>query len=240
MAAALAVAGLCAGCAVQTGPRTLDFTLDKAALLGTELSTFKLQDGSAASLRVYTSQRGQEFSIKLEKYLKVIELGNAERMRVLRVELIEDRTVIVLSRGERTCLKAMVLSIKDREVLNWTVTYAECHTEPELQVEGDRMYLVYPGVRFAYRGESLTKELLPIARPTLAAPPGTVNPAASVPPKPVPNTAAVAPAPTPAAARPQPRPAARPPAPAVAPTAVAAKPADSTPQSQKPVRIILD
>lgn len=228
---------LVAACSMQTGPNSVGFSLDKASLLGSELSTFKLPDGSSGSLRVYSTQRGQEFSIKLEKYLKVIELGVAERMKVLRVEQIEDRTVLVLSRTEPTCTTALVLSLKEREVLNWTVTHPECHTDPEVQVEGVRLYLVYPYVRFAYQGGNLTKEVLPVQRPALlVTPPSGSRPAAGAHAKPA--------TPSLGSASSERLPAKQPTRPHLrttpAPAAAGNKPQEASQQSQKPIRIILD
>lgn len=250
IAVAIALIGqFIAGCTVQQGPRngTYEVGLDKAGLLGSQLATFKLQDGSAGTLRVYTpDSRGPQFSIKLEKFLKVIELGTSERMRFDRAEQLGDRTVVAITRYDRDCLRTTLLSIKGSEALNWTVNYQDCRSEPELSVDGDKLYVSYGRARFVYRAGSLSKELTPLAQPSVAAQPSSAK-ADSGLPAPAPKLgvnagvvsadvkAPTAKAQVKPAARPSPARAGVPPAP---PTGT--KPLDFHAQEQKPVRIILD
>lgn len=157
------------GCAVRTNANgAYQFGLDDAALLGTSVGTFKMQDGSTATLRVLaTNPLSPQYSIKLEKFLKVIPLGTAQRMRLDDAQQVGDRTVAVITRYESSCVRTQLLSIKGSEVLAWTVNYQDCRSEPSVRVDGDRLYLLYGQSQFIYRDAKLTRETLPVgALPT--------------------------------------------------------------------------
>ena len=64
------------GCAVsQDAKNGTRFALDTAALLGTELAQFTLIDNSKGTFR----KLGDAYSLKLERFHKVIALGNARQ-----------------------------------------------------------------------------------------------------------------------------------------------------------------
>ena len=99
------------GCAVQqTGPRgKMSIGLDNAALLGTDHAKFKLGDDSEGTLR---SLNGV-YSLKLERFFRVISLGKRKDVQLERAVQIGDRTVLVLNQlDERNCIKTAVLAIR--------------------------------------------------------------------------------------------------------------------------------
>lgn len=237
-----ALAILVAGCAVQKTHRGYEIGIDKAALMGSELAAFKLRDGSSGTLRSYArDQRSPEFSVKLEKYQKVIELGTAERMRFERADAVGDRTLVVITRYERDCVRTSLLALKDSEVLAWTLNHQDCRSEPVPSVEGDRLYLSYGPVRFVYQAGNVTKQSAPLPQPSAASRPASVDPRLPVPAPKLGANAGVLSADTPTPRSPATRPTKverRPPA-SPAPAA-STRPLDFPQEQQKPVRIILD
>lgn len=237
--ALMVIGSLLSGCAIQN-ERGFNPDIDQAALIGRDIASFRLQDGSSATLRALGRQAGgSQYSIKLEKNLKVVDLGVAESMRFVRAEQIDNRTVAVLTRLDRDCTKTLLITIKDADVVYWTVRYGDCRKEPELRVDGDKLYLSYPGVRFVYRAGEVTKELTTTATAgASAAPPSSVKSEPVLPP-PAPKLGSNAGVVVSDVAAPVARPAARAPS-APAATLPAQKTLDFSTKEKKPVRIILD
>ena len=232
--ALLVIGSLLSGCAIQN-ERGFNLDIDQAALFGRDIASFRLQDGSSATVRAQGRQGGgSQYSIKLEKHLKVVNLGVAESMRFVRAEQIDNRTVAVLTRLERDCTKTLLITIKDADVAYWTVKYGDCRKVPELSVDGDKFYLSYPGVRFVYRAGEVTKELATTVTAGAAAAPTSSVKSEPVQPPPAPKLGSNAGVVTDDGAAPAARPAAR------APSAPAPKPLDFPAKEKKPVRIILD
>ena len=144
------------GCAVQqTGPRgKMSIGLDNAALLGTDHAKFKLGDDSEGTLR---SLNGV-YSLKLERFFRVISLGKRKDVQLERAVQIGDRTVLVLNQlDERNCIKTAVLAIRGSEVLNWEVQPSNCRTLPTVGVMDGRLVLLYADHAFVYDNSKLTK-----------------------------------------------------------------------------------
>ena len=156
------------GCAVQqTGPRgKMSIGLDNAALLGTDHAKFKLGDDSEGTLR---SLNGV-YSLKLERFFRVISLGKRKDVQLERAVQIGDRTVLVLNQlDERNCIKTAVLAIRGSEVLNWEVQPSNCRTLPTVGVMDGRLVLLYADHAFVYDNSKLTKVKLPPQPPAPSA-----------------------------------------------------------------------
>ena len=156
------------GCAVQqTGPRgKMSIGLDNAALLGTDHAKFKLGDDSEGTLR---SLNGV-YSLKLERFFRVISLGKRKDVQLERAVQIGDRTVLVLNQlDERNCIKTAVLAIRGSEVLNWEVQPSNCRTLPTVGVMDGRLVLLYADHAFVYDNSKLTKVKLPPQPPVPSA-----------------------------------------------------------------------
>ena len=156
------------GCAVQqTGPRgKMSIGLDNAALLGTDHAKFKLGDDSEGTLR---SLNGV-YSLKLERFFRVISLGKRKDVQLERAVQIGDRTVLVLNQlDERNCIKTAVLAIRGSEVLNWEVQPSNCRTLPTVGVMDGRLVLLYADHAFVYDSSKLTKVKLPPQPPVPSA-----------------------------------------------------------------------
>lgn len=142
---------LLAGCAVQNGAGgKIKVGLDGAELFGNEVSKFPLSDGGEGSLRVL----GGRYSIKLQKYFKIIPIENAVTARVVRVDRVGGRTLVVLSKSERNCnYRTQILSIQGSEVLSWNI--GECSAEPDINVAADNATFDFVQkrrtVRYLYR-----------------------------------------------------------------------------------------
>ena len=144
------------GCAVQqTGPRgKMSIGLDNAALLGTDHAKFKLGDDSEGTLRSFNGV----YSLKLERFFRVISLGKRKDVQLERAVQLGDRTVLVLNQlDERNCIKTAVLAIRGSEVLNWEVQPSNCRTLPTVGVMDGRLVLLYADHAFVYDNSKLTK-----------------------------------------------------------------------------------
>lgn len=263
-ASLLCCAALVAGCAVQTDRRgQLQFQVDNAELFGQVVQTFALPDGSEAKLRVLSGQ----YSIKLQKYLRVIPLENATDVKVRSATLIDGRTVIVIDKAERNCgFKMHLVSVKGSEVLAWD--FGDCQTAPNvnLYADGATFDFAYPNrtIRYTYQNARLVRN--DYAGPPPGAPAASAGPIAAGAPRHVPGlpsapngerpgggTASNGNAPTaraPGASRTTPVASGAAAAPPRRTTAAAPPPRSVTPapsttmnfpsQEQKPVRIVLD
>ena len=266
-AALLSCAALVGGCAVQTDRRgQLQFQVDNAELFGQTVQTFTLPDGSEARLRVLNGQ----YSIKLQKYMRVIPLENATDVKVRSTAVIDGRGVIVIDKAERNCgFKMHLISVKGSEVLAWD--FGDCQTAPtvNLYADGATFDFAYPNrtIRYTYQNARLVRNDYNGAPP--GPPAASAGPVASGAPRHVPglpsapngerpggpatSAAAASGATAPASARPTaaPRTASAAPAaparrnPPAPTTSRTPTPAPSTAmnfpaQEQKPVRIVLD
>lgn len=261
----LCCATLIGGCAVQTDRRgQLQFQVDNAELFGQAVQTFALPDGSEAKLRVLSGQ----YSIKLQKYLRVIPLENATDVKVRSATLIDGRTVIVIDKAERNCgFKMHLISVKGSEVLAWD--FGDCQTAPNvnLYADGATFDFAYPNktIRYTYQNARLVRNDYAGAPP--GAPAASAGPIAAGAPRHVPGlpsapngerpaggTASSGNPPTSArtatAPRTTPASSGAPSAPTRRSTAATPAPRGATPapsttmnfpsQEQKPVRIVLD
>lgn len=134
----LLLAGLSA-CAVKTNSRgNYVFGVDTAALFGTEIGQFPLQDGGVGTLR----REGKNFSVKLSGNQRVVPLNNVESARIARTENIGPRTVVVIETQRRNCdYRYTVLAIEGSDVLSWDV--GNCRDRPVVLVQDDRSALTF-------------------------------------------------------------------------------------------------
>lgn len=170
---AFLVAAICAlaGCAVQSGSNgKVQIGIDNAELFGQEIGRFTLIDGSEGTLRTFNGQ----YSIKLAKYSKIVAIDRAVRARVVRVNTVADRTLVVLEKSERNCnYKTQVLSIRGAEVLTWDL--GDCNTRPAINANPDAVTFdfVQPHstARFTYHDMRIFRSDFPtaVAPPSAAA-----------------------------------------------------------------------
>lgn len=137
--AAIAVA-LLSGCAMTSNGRGgMLMSVDTAGIFGTEVGKFTLRDNSEGTLR--RASNG-EFSVKLDRYMRVVTLQNAISARVARVETIGQRTVVVIETQERNCpYKYEVLAIDGSDVLEWKI--GNCIDRPRVQKSADGQALAF-------------------------------------------------------------------------------------------------
>ncbi len=153
------------GCAVkQDANKRTVISLDHAAVLGTERARFQLQDGSEGSLR----SMSDDYSLKLEKFFKVIPLGKAQQMQLQPVYQINGRTVLVINMQNISgCVKTAVLSIQDSQVFHWLITPSDCKSVPALAANEQRLQLSYSGSRYVYEnGQLIEEKPVEVAVPT--------------------------------------------------------------------------
>ena len=137
-ASLLLLAGLSA-CAVKTNSRgNFVYGVDTAALFGTEIGQFPLQDGGTGTLR----REGKNFSVKLSGNQRVVPLNNVESARIARTENVGPRTVVVIETQRRNCdYRYTVLAIQGSDVLSWDV--GNCRDRPVVLVQDDRSALTF-------------------------------------------------------------------------------------------------
>ncbi|WP_294636396.1 hypothetical protein [uncultured Aquabacterium sp.] len=153
----LAATTLLTACAVQPDRQgRLQFQVDNAELFGQTVDAFRMPDGSEARLRVLNGQ----YSIKLQKYLRVIPLDKATTVKVQSVSLVNGRTLIVLDKAERNCnFKTHLISLQGAEVLAWD--FGDCNTVPVVNTYADAATFdfAYPNktIRFTYQDARLLR-----------------------------------------------------------------------------------
>ena len=246
--AALSAVAMLAACAVQELPGgRVSVGVDDAELLGHTEATFQLADGSQARLRLYNGQ----YSIKLEHYLKVIPIEQAQLARMVSGYKVAGRTLLILEKSSSNCpYQTQVISIHSSEALSWDV--GDCLSQPKIQVAPDQATFDFAQgdrtLRYIYKDNRLVKGDLfnPVyAGPTPVAPASAEPSNRYVPGLPLKadgvfaGTSTPTPAPTSAASATAvaAKPAAPRPAPAVAHRAAAPV---FAPQEQTAVRIVLD
>ncbi|EHK65374.1 hypothetical protein [Achromobacter arsenitoxydans] len=134
----LLMGGLSA-CAVKTNSRgNLVYSVDTAALFGTEIGQFPLQDGGQGTLR----REGKNFSVKLSGNQRVVPLNNVDSARVARTENVGSRTVVVIETQRRNCdYRYTVLAIEGSDVLSWDL--GNCRDRPVVLAQDDRSALTF-------------------------------------------------------------------------------------------------
>nr|WP_315229221.1 hypothetical protein [uncultured Limnohabitans sp.] len=148
------------GCAIQTTPRGyIDFKVDGAELFGSDVGSFKLEDGSEGRLRVLNG----EYSVKLQNRLRVLPIANATSARIFNSQLIGGRMILVVEASERNCSnRTHLLSIKESEVLSWAM--GDCRQQPKVTFSKDEATFDYTygsrTTRFTYTNQRLLKSEL--------------------------------------------------------------------------------
>jgi len=148
---------LVGGCAIQTDRRgQFQFQVDDAEIFGQTVKTFNLPDGSEARLRVLNGQ----FSIKLQKYLRVIPIENATEVKVRSTAMVDGRGIIVIDKVERGCsFRSQLLSIKGIEVLGWD--FGDCQSTPAVSLYPNAATFDFRGprstTRYTYQNSRLVR-----------------------------------------------------------------------------------
>lgn len=139
LAAILLLLGGLSACAVKTNSRGgLVYGVDTAALFGTEIGQFPLQDGGLGTLR----REGKNFSVKLSGNQRVVPLNNVDSARVARTENVGPRTVVVIETQRRNCdYRYTVLAIEGSDVLSWDL--GNCRDRPAVLVQDDRSAMTF-------------------------------------------------------------------------------------------------
>jgi len=178
------------GCAIKQDTNNRRYiSLDYAAVLGTEHTRFRLQDSSEGSLR----SMGGNYSIKLEKFFKVIPLGMAQQMQLQQAFQINGQTVLVINiQDTNGCVKTAVLSIEGSQVLHWVITPSDCKSVPTLTANAQQLQLSYSGSRYLYENNRLVEEKpVELALPQPSSKPTSNTPPAQTPKRAAGNTARV-------------------------------------------------
>lgn len=123
---ALLTCAAAAGCATRDDTGSVfNFTVDKAAFLGTQIDEFILPDGGTGTIR----KLGSSYSVKLSPYARVVEIPNATSLTFRSSQVIDGYTLIVLGKSETGCaLKTQLLAIRSAEVKVWD--FGDCKTWP--------------------------------------------------------------------------------------------------------------
>ncbi|MFF7395166.1 hypothetical protein ACFZAI_01800 [Achromobacter sp. NPDC008082] len=139
LATLLLLLGTLSACAVKTNSRGgLVYGVDTAALFGTEIGQFPLQDGGLGTLR----REGKNFSVKLSGNQRVVPLNNVDSARIARTENVGPRTVVVIETQRRNCdYRYTVLAIEGSDVLSWDL--GNCRDRPAVLVQDDRSALTF-------------------------------------------------------------------------------------------------
>ncbi|MBB1596486.1 hypothetical protein [Achromobacter sp. UMC46] len=139
LAAMLLLMGGLSACAVKTNSRGgLVYGVDTAALFGTEIGQFPLQDGGLGTLR----REGKNFSVKLSGNQRVVPLNNVDSARIARTENVGPRTVVVIETQRRNCdYRYTVLAIEGSDVLSWDL--GNCRDRPAVLVQDDRSAMTF-------------------------------------------------------------------------------------------------
>lgn len=151
----LALATL-AGCGVTQTRQGFQVGLDHAEIFGTSLATFKLADGTDAALR---RAPDGEYSIKLQRYYRVLPIDKAESARIAKVAYLDGRTSVLVELKEKNCnLRYSLFSIDGSKVRNWV--FGNCTDRPRAQVRDGVQVFVFPNgrdvVQYELTGEGLT------------------------------------------------------------------------------------
>lgn len=155
LSGALALAAL-TGCGVTQTRQGFQIGLDHAEIFGSSLATFQLADGSDGNLR-----RGPngEYSLKLQRYYRVLPLDKAQHARIAKVAYIAGRTSVLVELQEKNCgLRYSLFSIEGSKVRNWI--FGNCTDRPRTFVDVDVQVFEFPKgrniIRYELTGEGLT------------------------------------------------------------------------------------
>lgn len=137
--AVLFLLGGLSACAVKTNSRGgYTYGVDTAALFGTEIGQFALQNGGEGTLR----REGTQFSVKLSGSHRVIPLPKVDSARIARTENIGPRTVVVIETQRRNCnYRYSVLAIEGSEVLSWEL--GNCSDRPAVLAQDDHSAMTF-------------------------------------------------------------------------------------------------
>lgn len=140
---------LITGCSVTQTRQGYQFGLDGAELFGTAISTFKLADGSDGALR-----RGPngDYSLKLQRYFRVLPLEKAQGARIAQVATVAGQTSVLVETQEKNCgLRYSLFSIEGSHVRNWVL--GNCTDRPRVFMDGDMQVFEFPAGRTITRYE---------------------------------------------------------------------------------------
>lgn len=159
---------LSSACAVQKTATGTQFALDEAELLGVPVHTFRLHDGSEARIR----RLGNSYSIKLQRYQRVIPIPGATAVRFISARQVGTATLVVLEKADLGCgLKTQLYAIRGADVSGWD--FGDCMASARVSYAGNSAFFDYPGdtraTRFTYQEGRLMRGELP-SRASASAP----------------------------------------------------------------------
>lgn len=153
---------LLGACAVHNPPgaKTAQFSVDKAAVFGTLVDEFLLPDGSEVSIR----RMNDQYSMKIQRHFRVIELGDAKSLRFKSAQLVDGYALVVLEKVERNCqARNVLIAIRGAEAHQWEI--GNCRTWADVAVDGkDAIFDFEEGhqtKRYHFAGGKLTSQLIP-------------------------------------------------------------------------------
>lgn len=134
------------GCAIKAsnsvfGPRE-EVDIDYAAIFGEELTSFSMATGEKATLRRLQS----EYSLKLDKYSKVIAIPYATSAKLVQTEFIGDTTLIVIAAPRNGCPQRHILySITGKTGQFWELGgWGGCNAAPGITRRDETIFFDYP------------------------------------------------------------------------------------------------
>ena len=154
------------GCAVQVGPNGHRVVgVDQAELLGRKTEIFTLPGGATGALRAI----GSQYSLKLDQYFRVLPIGQAKTVRVVKVEQVGDRSTVLVEISDNSCdYRYQLFSIKEDDVLTWNF-YGDCKTPATLmKVENEQQFdfrSSYQVTRFTHRDSRFFRRDIPLSKP---------------------------------------------------------------------------
>jgi hypothetical protein len=124
---------LTTACSINKGPGgAIKFEIDEAEIIGETIGSFQLIDGSEGRIR----KLGNRFSVKLQKYLRVIPIQNATAVQFLEARTVGDRTLVIMEKSERNCAyKTQIFAIRGSEVSGWDM--GDCTRKPTITFNPD-------------------------------------------------------------------------------------------------------
>ncbi|MFN4351136.1 MAG: hypothetical protein ACK4F6_10030 [Hylemonella sp.] len=161
------------GCAIKTsnsvfGQDRQEIDIDYAALFGEELASFSMATGDKAALR----RLQNTFSIKIEKYSKVIDIPYATSAKLVKTEAIGDTTLIVIAAPRNGCpMRHILYSITGKTGQFWELGgWDGCKAAPDITRRDETFFFDYAApysgyYRQTYYGGSLSNaQYLPSTR----------------------------------------------------------------------------
>ncbi len=111
------------GCAINVNPwGQINFGFDQALISGKEQSSFTLPDGGSVTLRKLKNN----YSIKIDRYFRVIEIGPGQKARILSTTKVGDYTLVWVEKqlndcSQRCLYSTVLIAVNGFEVKVWEI-----------------------------------------------------------------------------------------------------------------------